>query len=277
HIVNGYKLLWIIGGAGLIATFFLKIESLKKTIILLFILCSMIAVIPGYYFRNHYFIIFLPALAFCIGLAFDYLRRAMIKRTGNKTAISFSLIVIFFIISVSSIAQNKSYFFKKDPVELSRQIYGRNPFVEAPQISRVIKANTAPDDKIAILGSEAEILFYADRKSATGFLFTYQLVSPNEHSLKLQKQMIHEIEQNKPEILLFINVNTSWLRHPEAPNVIFEWSGKYTNTYYQHAGTIDITNKGTIYKYGAEARQYKPASTQYILLFKRAKAQANNK
>ncbi len=277
HVVNGYKLLWIIGGAGMIAMFFLKIESLKKTIILLFVLCSMIAVIPGYYFRNHYFIIFLPALAICIGLAFDYLRETIIKRTGKKTVTSFSLILIFFIISGSLIAQNKTYFFKKDPVELSRQIYGRNPFVEAPRISRVIKANTDSDDKIAILGSEAEILFYADRKSATGFLFTYQLVSPNEYSLKLQKQMIREIEQNKPEILLFVGVSTSWSKHPGAPNEIFEWFGKYANAHYQHAGTIDIANKGTIYKYGAEARQYKPASTQYILLFKRAKAQVNNK
>jgi 4-amino-4-deoxy-L-arabinose transferase-like glycosyltransferase len=271
HVVNGYKLLWIIGGAGLISTFFLKTGFLKKSIILLFVLCSMTAVIPGYYFRNHYFIIFLPALAFCIGLAFNYLCEAILKRTSQKTGISYVLTGVFFIISISSIAQNKAYFFEKGPEVLSRQIYGRNPFVEAPHISRIIKANTAPGDKIAILGSEAEILFYADRKSATGFLFTYQLVSPNEYSLTLQKQMIREIEQGKPEILLFVGVNTSWSRHPKAPNMIFEWFGNYANTHYQHAGVVDITKNGTIYKYGAEARGYKPQSNQFIHLFKREK------
>ena len=46
-----------------------------------------------------------------------------------------------------------------------RIIYNDNPFPEAVQIAKYIKANSNDSDKIAVFGSEPEICFYADRQS----------------------------------------------------------------------------------------------------------------
>jgi len=51
---------------------------------------------------------------------------------------------------------------------------------------------------VAVIGSEPEIYFYAQRHSATGFIYTYSLMEEQRFALAMQKQMIREIEEAKP-------------------------------------------------------------------------------
>lgn len=68
------------------------------------------------------------------------------------------------------------FFFKATPAEACRMMYGLNPFPESIKIAEYIKAHTGKDNLIAVIGSEPQIYFYADRKSATGYLYTYGLM-----------------------------------------------------------------------------------------------------
>ena len=68
------------------------------------------------------------------------------------------------------------FFFSSDPRSACRRVYLSNPFVECPIIAEYLKKNTEADDTIAVLGSEPEIFFDAQRRSATGYIYTYGLV-----------------------------------------------------------------------------------------------------
>src|SRR5207244_13627500 len=66
------------------------------------------------------------------------------------------------------------YFFTLPPGRVSRATYGSNPFPEAIVIASRIAADTRPEDRVAVLGSEPEIFFYSHRRSATGHVYMYR-------------------------------------------------------------------------------------------------------
>src|SRR5690606_24255162 len=118
-----------------------------------------------------------------------------------------------------------------------------NPFIESREVGRFIAANSDPADKMAVLGSEPQIYFYADRLPATGFIYTYPLMENQPYSLQMQKDMIAEIEANTPKIMLYINSPLSWLRKDESALDIFNWHNTYKAQYSQ-IGLVDINPKG---------------------------------
>ena len=94
----------------------------------------------------------------------------------------------------------RTHLFADDPVRFSGLIYSGNPFPESLEIAKFIKARTTPDDRIAVLGSEPQIFFYARRRSATGYIYTYSLMENHEYALAMQKEMIAEVEAVEAEI-----------------------------------------------------------------------------
>src|SRR5262249_58180156 len=62
---------------------------------------------------------------------------------------------------------SRAVLFELTPVQVSRFIYGRNPFPESVEVARYIRERSAPGDRIAVVGSEPQIYFYAHRRSAT--------------------------------------------------------------------------------------------------------------
>src|SRR5207249_11846226 len=85
----------------------------------------------------------------------------------------------------------------------------------------------APSSTLAILGSEPEIYFYSRCQAVTGFIYTYPLMEEHTYALKLQQQMIDEIERAQPDYVVFVDENTSWLPWPNADRRLFEWWKKY--------------------------------------------------
>src|SRR5947208_15586515 len=78
-------------------------------------------------------------------------------------------------------------------------IYPTNPFAAAVKIAEYLREHTNPDDTIAVLGSEPEIYFYAQRHSATGYIYTYELMEPQKYARQMQEERIHEIESARPK------------------------------------------------------------------------------
>ena len=78
----------------------------------------------------------------------------------------------------------------------------RNPFEESIAVAQYIRDHSAPDARIAVIGSEPEIYFYAHRHSATGYIYTYALMEPQPNARKMQRDMMREIETNQPEYLV---------------------------------------------------------------------------
>jgi len=81
-----------------------------------------------------------------------------------------------------------------------RSIYYPNPFPEMICIADFVRQHTKPDDQIAVLGSEPEIYFYADRRSATGYIYTYALMEPHKYASQMQREMMRAREGHSEHI-----------------------------------------------------------------------------
>lgn len=268
-LAGDFYFIWIIAGLGLITMFFhpLLKKNYKLVFIILFFIFSCLSVCPGFYFRQHYFVTMLPAVAILFGIFISYLYELSTKYNILKY-LSYALFVIVLIVGISS---QKDYLFKLKPNKICENIYGSNPFTQSVTIAKYIKANSDDSDKVAVLGSEPQICFYANRHSATGYIYTYGLMEVHENSLKMQKEMINEIEKAKPKFFVVVNVPTSWLVQPGSEKFIFNWIDPYLQkNKYMIAGIADIYSNATVYKWNEEAYSYKPGSESYILIFKKS-------
>ncbi|HNW98761.1 MAG TPA: glycosyltransferase family 39 protein [Bacteroidales bacterium] len=271
-LAGDFYFIWIISGLGLITMFFhpLLKKNFKLTFIILFLIFSCLSVCPGFYYRQHYFITVLPAISILFGIFISYLYELSLKdkKYNALKIVSFILFVLPFIVGISS---QKNYLFKMKPNAICDSIYGSNPFTQSLTIAKYIKANSDDSDKVAVLGSEPQICFYANRHSATGYIYTYGLMEVHENSLKMQKEMINEIEKAKPKFFVVVNVPTSWLVQPGSEKFIFNWIDPYLQkNKYMIAGIADIYSNATVYKWNEEAYSYKPGSESYILIFKKS-------
>jgi hypothetical protein len=162
------------------------------------------------------------------------------------------------------------YLFKIPPQMLCIDVYELNPFLEAMEISEYIRAHSAPDSRIAVLGSEPEIYFYSRRRSATGYIYGYDLMLPHKYSSFMQREMIREIEEVKPEFLVLVNDSRSWTVWSKSDKTIFRWGNKYADQFYDLVGAADLIEPGnTIFHWDNEASKHPIRSNYFILIYKR--------
>ncbi len=267
--ITSYNLLlWICSLLGFVLIFFsTKLSTEQKIVAIVFFLTAVASVVPGFSFRNHYFIAVIPAASLLVALGLDVLKEG-IEKVNTKLA-PWGVLLVFVFLAGKSVAKQKEYLFKKSPVELCRMIYGSNPFIESQQIGKFILANTTDSDKVAVLGSEAEIYFYSRRRAATGFMDMYEMGKDQKYNQIMQKDMIAEIEKNRPKIIVFVKVFLSWSFEPNAPQDIFKWFDPYTKEHYNIGASVEMLPTGTDYKWGADAQHFQPTSDKWILVFTR--------
>ncbi len=263
-----FTFFWILFFMGIILTFLTKFSLKQKLTAILFTLVAFLTVCPGFYFRPHYFISFLPAVGLLGAFTLHYLS-SLITRYLKIRSLAFLPFLVFCIVSIAAVLKNKDFYLRSDPNDICKTVYGDNPFIESVEIANYIKENSVKTDKIAVLGSEPQIFFYADRHSATGYVYVYSLMEVHDYNMKMQEEMIAEIEKSKPKILVYSLVSASWLRKPGSPDNIFNWIANYISQNYELTGVTDIGADQTIYKWNEEARKYQHKSTQYILIYKR--------
>lgn len=268
---EGYVILWAISILGIIALFLNQRIKRKRIIIIAILLFSFLSILPGYYFRQHYFITYLPAMAIAVGLFFDYIRIEIEKR--SQSTIYSKLPLLIFLITISiSIQSNAAYLFTQENIISSKNIYRLNPFAESVEIGEYLNKNSSHDDKIAILGSEPEILFYADRYSATRHIYAYNWVEDQPYASEMQREAIKEIEINKPEYILYVNIDVSWLLRPNSDDQIFKWADKYIRKNYQAVGVLNVKRdvvEPLITE--SELNSFQPTSKELIFIYRRNK------
>lgn len=266
---NEFQWIWLLAIAGAVIVSISEFTIKQKIFALSFSLFAFLATTPGFFFRQHYFVVFLPATALMGAITLDFIGRLITKQIKvNAVGVTLPLVILFFLFS-STISKGKFYYSTENPVGLCKAVYGSNPFTESVEIAKYIKANSSDTDMVAVLGSEPQIAFYADRKSATGHIYTYGLMELHEYNLKMQEEMISEIETNKPLFLVFCNVPFSWLSKKESPMKIFEWYGKYSQENYNVVGLVDIPDQGPSSIYWGTDAQRNPKNKNCVWVFKR--------
>src|SRR5207244_10903909 len=94
-----------------------------------------------------------------------------------------------------------------------------SPFVPTIRVADYIRKNSSKTARIAILGSEPEIYFYARRHSAIGYLYMYSLIVRQKYTARMREEMIRELETNRPEYLVYMDFWDSWGERQGGPEL----------------------------------------------------------
>ncbi|HPD19129.1 MAG TPA: hypothetical protein PLF61_05655, partial [Candidatus Goldiibacteriota bacterium] len=240
--------------------FYIK-ETEKKFLYVTLFVSSVLFCLSGFYLRPHYFIIFsLPAALFLSEKFYDSKNKPVISRKLNN----FFYVLLLFLLLLT---QN-DVLFKLSPDQVSRKIFRNNPFPESIEIAKFIKNNTKDTDRIVIIGSEPQILFYAKRKSATGYVCFNQMMDVSKIADEMQIEAIKEIEQSNPAYLVFVNIYDSLGMYGGSSTRIFEWL-KSTTKNLKLSGIVNIISLDrTDYVWGPQAEKYQLQSNSWIAIFK---------
>ena len=261
---------WVMGGLGLVALWLARWEPRAKLFLTGMLVASFIAICPGFYFRPHYFILALPAVALLSGVAVTSFRDVLLGSTSRGVATALSVAVLVVAVGLY-VARERNFLFSIEPRELSRVVYGRSPFIEAVEIARYVREHTDANDRIAVLGSEPEIYFYANRRGATGYIYTYPMMEPQPYAKTMQQEMIREIEASHPLYLVFSWIDLSWLARKESDQGLIDWGRRYVRQCYDPVGVADIVSETeTRYVWGADnVRTYVASSSNLVYTFRR--------
>jgi hypothetical protein len=238
RMVQVQYLLWLLPLGGVVSAFSFAKGGRRSSLAspLPFLAVSFLAVCPGFYFREHYFVLMVPAVAVLAGVG---IARLDVRLSARLPMIAPAVLAIAL---GWGIFLESHCLFKLSPAQVSRKVYGINPFRESIELARYIRENSTPDDRVAVFGSEPQILFYSGRLSATGIIYTYGLMEEQPFALMMQERMAREIEASRPRLFVNVFIPTSWLAHKGSNMAIFNWAEQYLGKYYEPVAFIDMTS-----------------------------------
>jgi hypothetical protein len=264
-------LFWLTAGVGLASLALVKGEQRKKFWMAGFLVFSVVAVSLSNFFSSHYFVMLLPALCLLSGQAVSAaMQWARVRKPGKAWV--FLPAGLFIFMWTLAVFHHRAIFFVLSPEQVCKKIYGANPFVECRQVGLHLREHSASDARIAVLGSEPEILFYARRHSATGYIYMYDFFAPQPHAGEMQREMIAQIEEARPEYLVFVNHPVSWdTRHNfqrVAGTAVMTWAENFEDQFYEPAGLV-ILKTASEYYWGGDALKRSPFPGLSISVLKR--------
>ncbi len=235
---------WVFGLMG-ITLVFLKIKFRRAAIFGTgLLLAGLAATVPGFYFRGHYFLMVMPGIAL-LNAALLLALADWIKKSSQVQMLKLIPACLFLVVIGDLMVRNAAVWFQMTPAQISRKIYGLSPFPESPEIARYLAAHTKPDETIAMLGSEPQIFFLAQRHSASGYIYVYPLTEPQPLAANMRAEFIHEIETAKPKYIVYVNTLSSWCSAvmPDETQKILDslndWWNAYALQNYQQVGAVD--------------------------------------
>jgi hypothetical protein len=236
------------------------------------VVASGLTTVPGFYFRTHYFHLVLPVAALLAGCAVSggvaWLRHpARGKRWWPvPVALYVSVLTAVLIHDADVVAV------------LSRvgghALHGLEPVPESQVVAAYIQSQSPAMARVAVLGSEPQIYFYSHRHSATGYIYIYGLMEPQPFAMRMQHEMMAEIETNAPEFVVYSTIDSSWQRRPDSVRDIFNWWAAY-RTNYDLVGVAEVSSLvETHYYWDADAARHGPLKGVGLELYRRRAASA---
>ena len=251
-------------------------EGAHRGFLPLFALFSFLAICPGFHFRPHYFLLIVPAAALLFGGAVEACARYGHARRLPSGRFGFA-IAVGMIPLVAAIVENRDFLFEMSAREISRQLYGGNPFPESLEIADYIRRHSGPQDRLVVLGSEPQIYFYAHRRSVTGHVYMYPMMEYHALAPGMQEEMIRDIERSRPAWIVWVRVPMSWTVRPNSHRKILTWADRYCRRYYRLEGLVDIVAADrTAYYWGQQARTAEPYSIHHSLVYRLSGAETDD-
>lgn len=263
--------LWILSAVGIASLFSTLHSHSQQRIVLTILIAGALAVVPGYYFRPHYFLLLTPGIALTAGLGiqsvlsvFQRFRHRVLKYTA-------SFIVITTIIG-GCIGAHADVLFEFTPAYVARVVFGSNPFAESLPIAQFLKERSSPTDKIAIVGSEPQIYFYSQRRAATGYLYHYPLIERQPYAREMREEMIRQVEGASPRFLVYPQILPTWYKKHEGMVAIDDWFVPFTAQQYELVARLEYgANVSPRLITDQDSLQRPPTTITWLSIFERKK------
>jgi 4-amino-4-deoxy-L-arabinose transferase-like glycosyltransferase len=201
------------------------------------LLFSFLGVCTGGYFRDHYFFQVIPAVSVLAGRGVALLAGRLVPDRPARLAWTAAGVAV-----AAGIAWMPWYFRPGDPIEKVTSIYGGCPFGESLAVADYIAAHTKPDDTIFVYGSEPQIPYYANRKSASRYIFVYPLMTPFPDTPARQAGVLDELKRNRPRMIVVAKQESSFFRDEETPKLLTRMLGELLTDSYHLIGYVDAAD-----------------------------------
>lgn len=248
-----------------------------------FLLGAITAMCPGFFFREHYFILLMPAAAVLAGLGWSGLVQGCMPTlgrvlrhtpTGIVAPVAAGLMLLPFLCAWLITAHQSWAFVTGGTADaVCTALYKPNPFAEAVQVARYIRAHSGPTDRLAVFGSEPQLFYYAERRSASGFLYVYSLMEAQPHALEMQKQFMREVAAAEPRFVVLVSVPVSWHATPASERYLYGQLNEYLRVNGRIRGLVLYASPTQVeYHWGAAAAAVDPTGKWFMALFERVPA-----
>lgn len=205
-VINQWWWVWFAGLYSMVGMIRQKNEPNRRALAGLFIL-SFWGVSLGGAFYPHYFVLCLPWLSVCAVTGLE----GLVRKYGAGGWAAVALVFAWPVLA------NNGYWFRDTYRSVLWKAYDNNPFQEMAEIGAELKKRSAPTDSIAIIGSEPELLLYADRPSALSHLFFQGVVQSHARSAQFQQQTRSQLWNNKPRFVVLPGAQYEFIK--DAPLV----------------------------------------------------------
>ena len=204
-----------------------RLDANRRFLLGALFLFSVAAITVGFYFREHYFILLLPVLSLLIAVGVS--RSLILLRRDQSIELFLALLVVCATVIAAGAVMigNGAVWFTLSPKKAVERIYQSTLFGDTREVAALIQKNTKPDTRIAVIGSEPQIYFYAKRRSATGHIYVYALMENHPYAARLQDEMMKQVEDAKPEYVVYVQNSLSWLPQPGSEKKIHAWWPNY--------------------------------------------------
>ena len=209
----------------------------------------------------------LPVLCLLIGDFCNWLAAELGKTpTAWLRGVPSALLVA---LAICLIWENRGIWFELPLAQATKAIYLAEGFVECEEIGNYIQAHSSPEDRVAVIGSEPEIDFYAQRHSVSGYIYMYDLARDQPYAPAMRREFMDDVERLKPRFLVVVNVGTSWMPWPKGAEPFIQWINDYPNQFYDLVGLAEVDGNSSADSWDRDgiARDIKTPTS--ILLYRR--------
>jgi len=139
--------------------------------------------------------------------------------------------------------EERTRLFELSPKELTATIYPESGFEAMPEVATYLAELVPPGERFAVIGSEPELYFYADRRPATAYVYIYALMERQPFAMKMQREMAAEIETSEPDVMVVVYTPSSWLQRAESETFIQTWTSSYLRDRFELVGSLVNTRR----------------------------------
>jgi 4-amino-4-deoxy-L-arabinose transferase-like glycosyltransferase len=218
-LARAESIAWIFVIIGFIAL--IAAQKLKGLAFLAgWLITSAIGITASGYFFPHYFQQWLPPLALTAAFGAQWLGELRVWRTVLIPRAIFAT-----SLGILPLTTLWPFWFSYSPADAVRRIYPGNFFAEMPSFATQVAKITSPDQRVFIFGAEPEVLFYAQRVSATRYIFLFPLYGPYRNVREKQLATAKEIQRAAPAAAVY--VPNGLFFNPGTDQYFTEWSLSY--------------------------------------------------